>query len=45
MTERTGKPARKAWRKPRLVEHGDLVALTRQNKGGNGTDSGLGSVS
>lgn len=36
---------RKTWRRPRLLEHGDLVDLTRQSKGGSGTDSGLGGVS
>lgn len=35
---------RKAWRKPVLVEHGDLVALTRAKTPG-GTDSGLGTPS
>ena len=33
--------ARKPWRKPVLVVHGDLMALTRAKNPG-GTDSGLG---
>ena len=33
--------ARKAWRKPVLVVHGDLLTLTRAKDPG-GTDSGLG---
>lgn len=37
-------PSGKAWRKPVLVEHGDLVALTRAKTPG-GTDSGLGTPS
>lgn len=32
---------RKTWRKPVLVVHGDLMALTRAKNPG-GTDSGLG---
>lgn len=32
---------RKPWRKPVLVVHGDLMALTRAKNPG-GTDSGLG---
>lgn len=33
--------ARKPWRKPVVVVHGDLMALTRAKNPG-GTDSGLG---
>jgi hypothetical protein len=45
MQNKTPSPApRKTWRKPVLVEHGDLVTLTRGKTPG-GTDSGLGTPS
>lgn len=39
--QRPNSTERKAWRKPVLVVHGDLLALTRAKDPG-GTDSGLG---
>jgi hypothetical protein len=36
--EKSPEQSRKPYRKPKLVDHGDIAAVTRANKGGHASD-------